>query len=74
MVDQVSDLNGDAIKAWDPTPDEYWVALADGRLVPPPPPCGCDYEWKSPGVLYGIREMKGWMRMNTAPDCTVGHG
>ncbi len=43
------------------------------RLSPPkgtPPTCGCRYQWKNYGRLYGIDMGDGWVRMDTAAECT----
>lgn len=39
----------------------------------PHPDCGCRYEWKSLGILYGISMGTGWVRVTTEPTCTE-HG
>ena len=31
--------------------------------------CLCPHEWKSLGHLYGVSMGKGWVRMDTHPDC-----
>ena len=31
--------------------------------------CPCRFEWKSLGRLYKVNMGKGWIRMNTNPDC-----
>lgn len=33
------------------------------------PDCTCPSEWRGLGLLYGISMGKGWVRMDTAPDC-----
>lgn len=34
-----------------------------------PPTCGCPYEWKPFGRLYGVSMGNGWVRTGTSPDC-----
>lgn len=34
-----------------------------------PESCRCDSAWKSLGRLHGVDMGKGWVRMNTHPDC-----
>lgn len=41
---------------------------------PTPPPCGCPYEWKSLGKLYGISMGEGWVRLGDAPGCAEHRG
>ncbi len=31
--------------------------------------CPCPYQWKGIGVLYGVSMGKGWIRMDTVPEC-----
>lgn len=31
--------------------------------------CTCPWRWGSPGRLYGVSMMEGWLRVKTDPSC-----
>lgn len=33
------------------------------------PDCRCSYGWRGLGILYGVSFGKGWVRLDTHPEC-----